>query len=102
MITILRIQEILAANPKELIPAHKLAARSGITAAYFYKRSNKWLKNGHISREKVEGREFCYYLTDHQLQAHKLKKALQCISVTALSPVENVTNICRSIRRICA
>lgn len=76
MTSILRIQEVLAESPESRLPAYQLAARAGIATTAFHKHVKKWLARGHLSREKVKGKGYCYYLTDQQLQVFRVKKAL--------------------------
>jgi hypothetical protein len=76
MASILQIQEALAERPGARLRAYQIAARTGVTTKNFCKMVGKWMARGHLSRERVKGMGWCYFLTEQQLRTFRMRKAL--------------------------
>lgn len=75
MSQILAVQSAIAEAEGERLPAHVLAARVGMTPKQFHKMLPRWMDRGLLSREKVPGKPFCYFLDEAQLAAYREKAA---------------------------
>lgn len=100
MTGILQVQEALAQEPGLKLRAYQIAARAGTTTRQFCKHVGKWLDHGHLSRERVTGKGWCYYLTEQQLQVYRVKKALgpgvRCAvpKTAACADVDQLEDLC--------